>query len=93
MNSQLTILPQQTNFYPIIQLVTDSLTSPNSKRAYTKRLTDFLTWYDDTGRPGMTKATVNQYRAALLDQDKSASSVNLALPCAIRYSQAGNGSG
>lgn len=79
MTKQLTTLPQQSEFFPVIQLVTNALTSKNSKRAYTRHLTGFLTWYDAAGRPGMTKATVNQYRAALVDQGKSAASVNLAL--------------
>lgn len=79
MSSQLATIPQYSDFFPVIQLVTNALTSENSKRAYTRQLNDFLTWYDANGRPGMTKATVNEYRAYLIDQGKSAASVNLAL--------------
>lgn len=63
----------------IVDLVVDGVTSPHSKRAYRRQIQSFLEWYDGMGRPGFTKGTVNKYRAALLEQGQSASSVNLAL--------------
>ena len=55
-------------FTPIIQMVLDSVTSPQSKRAYSKALSDFMAWYQDT-KPegGFCKATVQEYRALLVD--------------------------
>ena len=68
------------SFFPIIQMVLDSVTSPQSKRAYSKALTDFLQWYSDTQpEGGLCKATVQQYRALLVDAGLSASTVNLRL--------------
>lgn len=63
----------------VIQLVTNSVTSKHSQRAYERNLGAFLAWYGGQGRPGMTKATVNAYRAYLLSQGLSTSSVNQAL--------------
>ena len=51
-----TELMRVSNFEPVIRLVVDSLTSPHSQRAYERALTDFCTWYDSQGRPGLKKA-------------------------------------
>lgn len=74
----LTLAPQ-TDWYGIIDLVTQSVDSPHSKRAYGRALIDFLDWYDGNGRPGFSKATINQYREQLLQSGKSRSSINQAL--------------
>ncbi len=63
----------------IVGLVTDSVTSAHSKRAYDRALREFLAWVDAAGRPGFSKATVNTYRAALLEAGKSAAAVNQAM--------------
>ena len=63
----------------IISLVTGSVTSPHSRRSYGQGLANFLRWYDSQGRPGMNKATVNGYRANLVDGGKSPSTINLAM--------------
>jgi integrase/recombinase XerD len=67
------------DWYALIDLVTDSLTSPHSKRAYSRALLDFLDWYERSGRAGFSKATVNAYRTFLLEAGKSRSSINQAL--------------
>src|SRR5690606_33277355 len=77
-DQSLTLAPQ-TDWYGIIDLVTQSVDSPHSKRAYGRALIDFLDWYDDNGRPGFSKATINQYREQLLQSGKSRSSINQAL--------------
>jgi len=79
MDTQSTALIPQDDWYAIIDLVTQSVDSPHSKRAYSRALIDFLDWYDSNGRPGFTKATVNAYREHLLDEEKSRSSINQAL--------------
>ncbi len=71
--------PANDDLSPIVDLVTDSLTSENSKIAYARHLNHFLSWMDDNGRPKFTKATVNRYRAFLIKDGKSAASVNQAL--------------
>lgn len=56
-----------------IELVTNSLTSEHSKRAYGKAVADFLQWRGDRN---ITKALVNEYRQTLTG---SASRVNLIM--------------
>lgn len=67
------------DWYEIIDLVTQSVDSPHSKRAYSRALIQFLDWYEQRGRPGFTKGTVNAYREQLLQEGKSRSSINQAL--------------
>ncbi len=74
-----TTLAINNNWYTIIDLVTQSVDSPHSKRAYSRALLAFLDWYELNGRPGFTKATVNAYREHLLQMGKSRSSINQAL--------------
>lgn len=59
-------------------LVLDSVNSDESKRAYDKAITDFLTWYSmaDPGT-GFTKATVQAYKARLVNSRLSPSTVNV----------------
>jgi site-specific recombinase XerD len=69
--------------YQQIESVLNGLTSEHSKRAYKRALTDFVDWHTQQGQPALTKATVNAYKAHLLDTGKSTSVVNQSL-CAIR---------
>jgi integrase len=59
-----------------IELVTNSLTSEHSKRAYSKALMDFLTWRAANGNPELTKALVQRYRQTLTG---SAAAINLRM--------------
>ena len=72
-------LARYDDWYAIIDLVTQSVESPHSKRAYSRALIDFLDWYEAHGRPGLSKATVNAYREALLAEGRSRASINQAL--------------
>lgn len=58
-----------------IELVTNSLTSEHSKRAYSRALTAFLEWMHTSGKP-FAKATIQEYRQTLTG---SPASVNLAM--------------
>jgi len=64
------------DWQPVIKLVVDDLTSEHSKRAYSKAIRDYLTWWQAAGRPVMSKATVNEYRQVLLQAGSSSASVN-----------------
>ena len=79
MDGQHRALARTDDWYTIIDLVTQSVESPHSKRAYSRALIDFLDWYEAQGRPGLSKATVNAYREALLAAGKSRASINQAL--------------
>src|SRR5688500_8854127 len=67
----------------IKSLVLDSVRSAHTRRSYDRCLTEFLGWYVDTGANGLTKATVQAYRAGLETRGLSASAVNVQL-AAIR---------
>jgi site-specific recombinase XerD len=58
-----------------IELVTNSLTSEHSKRAYAKALTDFLAWMETNHKP-FTKAAIQEYRQSLTG---SPASINLKM--------------
>lgn len=79
MNTENAALIPYDDWYAIIDLVTQSVDSPHSKRAYSRALIDFLDWYERHGRPGFTKATINAYREEMLQAGKSRSSINQAL--------------
>ena len=55
------IVENEQGLEQLKKLVTDSLTSPHSRAAYDKALTDFLAWYQSTGQRGLIKATVAEY--------------------------------
>lgn len=62
----------------VVQMVTDGLTSVNSKRNYAKALTGFLNWWERNERPSLNKAIVQRYKAELQDRLAPAT-INLAL--------------
>ena len=64
---------------PILELATDSVASPHTKRAYRAALTAFLLWCQSTGSPAFTKALVQQYRSLLEERYLSPSSVNVQI--------------
>lgn len=78
MSQALTQLPD-SSWYGIIDLVTQSVDSPHSKRAYSRALLDFLAWYEAQARPGFSKRVINSYREHMLANGKSRSSINQAL--------------
>ena len=61
-------------------LLLDSVNSPESKRAYGRAVEDFLNWYQwKSPGTGFTKATVQAYRAHLIEKGQSASTVNVRM--------------
>jgi site-specific recombinase XerD len=72
-------LAKRDDWIRLVGLVTDSVTSPASKRAYRDALGDFLIWYSQESRTGFTKSAVNAYRAELVGRGLSPSSVNVRL--------------
>lgn len=79
MTLETNLITPQNDWDALIDLVTQSVDSPHSKRAYSRALIDFLDWYEENGRPAFSKATVNAYREQLLQSGKSRSSINQAL--------------
>lgn len=63
----------------IVKLVLDGLSASESKRSYGKALTDFLTWYNEQGRPKLSKRVVQRYKSVLIESGLSSATVNLRL--------------
>jgi len=80
MDTKLTVISKTGE---IKALVINSLASSESKRSYNKALDDFLTWYEQRGKPGLSRAIVQEFQAVMLERGLSAGTVNLRL-CAIR---------
>jgi integrase/recombinase XerD len=70
-------------FAAVTQLVLDSVSSPLTRAMYEKALRDFFTWWEEQGRPGFTRATVQAHRSALEAKGYAASTINQRL-AAIR---------
>lgn len=83
MNSQLMITDNDLVYEElkdvIVQFVLDSVDSPHTKRAYGRAINHFLAWYDESGRPPLTRRVVQRYRGALIDAGVSPSSINQRL--------------
>ncbi|WP_216326594.1 tyrosine-type recombinase/integrase [Deinococcus aestuarii] len=80
----MTLVPQTNSTVPDpVQLVLDSVPSPLTKKAYRRALTDFLAWWEEQGRPPLSKAVVGRYVAGLVESGLAPSSVNVRL-AAIR---------
>ena len=77
--SDYTIVKHEQGLEQLKQLVTDSLTSPNSRAAYDKALTDFLAWYQSTGQRGLIKATVAEYKTYLQSLGYAPATINQRL--------------
>lgn len=60
----------------IKKLVTDSLTSRLSQVMYGKAIDDFLAWYTEQGKPGLTKAVVQAYKVHLQDLKYAPATIN-----------------
>ena len=71
----------------VIGLVLDGLTSEHSRRAYGKALEDFITWYTAQGKPGLTKAIVQEYKTTLQAAGLAPSSVNLRMSAIRKLAQ------
>lgn len=62
-----------------IEMVTDSLPSENSRRAYQRHLEEFFIWHQENNRPELNKALINRYVKELRLQRKSAANINQKL--------------
>jgi site-specific recombinase XerD len=67
----------------VLALVSNGVSSQNSKRAYERAIVEFLGWCRSSGAADFTKGTLQAYRSALEARALSASTINVSL-CAIR---------
>ena len=64
---------------PVLSLVTDSVHSPHTKRAYRAAITDFLLWCQGSADAHFSKAMVQEYRSQLEQRKLSASSIQVQM--------------
>jgi site-specific recombinase XerD len=72
-------VPKSRQYDYIVNLVLDGLASEHSRRAYRRALLDFLAWHAGQGRPPLSKALVQAYRAKLQGDGLSPATVNLRM--------------
>ena len=63
----------------LIALAVDSVDSPRSKRIYRQALGEFLAWHTAEGRPALTRALVQRYKAHLQARGLAPRTINLKL--------------
>ena len=63
----------------LVTLVTNSVTSPHSKRAYRRAITDFIQWMRDAQPDRFSKRVVQYYIQWLVDEGTPPSSINQRL--------------
>jgi site-specific recombinase XerD len=68
-------------------LVVDSVSSPHSRRVYSKALDDFRDWCERSGADGFTRETVQRYRTHLEARGLAPSSLNLYLTVLRKLAQ------
>jgi site-specific recombinase XerD len=81
LDNQLIVSPT-SEIESLIGLAISDLDSPNSKRSYESSLRDFLSWWQDRGKPQFCKAEVLKYKESMKRRGLSASTINLAI-CAV----------
>ena len=67
------------DFARIQSLVADSVRSHHSKRAYSTAITEFMAWWQRTGRPPLNKAAVQRYRVELDGLGLAPATINVRL--------------
>ena len=73
------LITQSTELEQLKRMVTDDLTSPYSRVMYAKALDDFLAWYESTGKRGLTKAVVAEYKVELQNKGYAPATINQKL--------------
>ena len=82
-----TAIVPRTDLTPLVRLVTDALTSPHSKRAYSSALRRFGDWYTATAPGPFSRPVVHSYRAHLETMGTGRATINLALAALRKLAQ------
>lgn len=73
------MLPVTETISKAIDMVLNAVDSVHTRRAYSRALTDFITWHQSTGQVGMTKAVVMEYIAFMRYAGMTPASINQRL--------------
>src|ERR1700686_2042404 len=77
--NEIAIVERAGNWRRFKALVTDSVSSPITKRVYNLGLDEFFAWYELEPRPGFTKATVSAGEVALEARRLGSVSINVLI--------------
>ena len=77
--NELTLANRASDWHRLKALVLDSVSSPITRRVYNLGLDEFISWYGQAPRPGLTKATVNAWRTELEARGLGAVSINVRI--------------
>lgn len=64
------------SFAPLVEMVTNTVASPNSKRAYRGALIEFLTWFTESSYSTLNAAAINAYIESLRQAERSKAAIN-----------------
>jgi site-specific recombinase XerD len=78
MNS-LSVVEKAAEWQRLKGLVLNGVSSPITRRVYNMALDEFMTWFQQSPRPGLTKATVNAWRVSLEARGLGSSSISVRL--------------
>ena len=71
-----TINGRVETFAPLVEMVTNTVPSANSKRAYRSALVEFLSWLTDSSFVTLNAAAVNAYVEYMRQSDRSKAAIN-----------------
>ena len=77
--NELIVAEKITDWQRLKALVLDSVSSPITRRVYNMALDEFLAWFRQEQRPGLTKATVSAWRVALEARGLGPVSINVRI--------------
>src|SRR5580698_5584414 len=71
--------PPASSLAALRSLVVDSVSAPNSKRAYGRAIDNFLVWHQREDRGPFSKALLQAYRAGLEQRGLAPATINVDL--------------
>src|SRR5712692_8755989 len=77
--SDLVVMEKLSDWQRLKALVLDSVSSPLTRRVYDMALDDFIAWFREAPRPGLSKATVSAWRASLEARGLGSSSISIRI--------------
>src|SRR5713226_4805399 len=77
--NELVVVEKLSEWQRLKALVLDSVSSPLTRRVYNMALNEFIAWYKQAPRPGLSKATVSAWRASLEARGLGSSSISIRM--------------
>src|SRR5260370_15241968 len=77
--NDLILVEKAAEWQKLKALVLDSVFSPITCRVYNMALDEFIAWFQEAPRPGLSKATVSAWRASLEARSLRSSSISIRM--------------